>query len=90
MKRVIAKWLNKPPEETVTCNIFDDLLICREHVGFIPKKYPRDRYMICKRGPCRGYAVNANGTFTELNLQFSSDGEYFIFDEAAELYEWMK
>jgi hypothetical protein len=89
MKKVNAEWLSPYETESVKVESFGRLVESYKFVGFSPH-LKTDRYMICMGGPICGAAVNHKGMWTIVEMQKTSFGEYFIFDSASELYEWMK
>lgn len=58
-------------------------------IGFTPKDYSDDKYLLITAGDARGLAVNHTGTWTSETNQETELGDYFIFDNPSELYKWM-
>lgn len=73
--------------ETIVIKNFESMINNHKYIGFVPSNCSY-RYFIIVGGPYRGLAVNAENTWSD--HQSSADGDYFIFDSANELYEWMK
>ena len=59
-------------------------------IGFQPPSCDW-RYMIISRGiEVRGTAIRPTGRWTNPESQKTAVGNYYIFNTAVELYEWMK
>lgn len=84
MKRItIAK-----VKEDIVVNSFDEMLKSFRYIGFIPEDN-EIRCMVVTSGPYKGVAINHENSWTNLEYQPNADGEYYMFDSAAELYKWM-
>lgn len=86
MKKVNALWI-KRESDLITYNHFEDMFNEHNFIGFL--EHGR-KYMLIKTGNCKGFAVNPLRTFTDVDDQKVTSGQYFIFDTANELFEWLK
>ena len=86
MKKVNALWIKKE-SDIIIFNHFEDMFNEHNFIGFLEHGC---KYMLIKKGSCMGFAVNPLGTFTSVDNQKVASGQYFIFDTANELFEWLK
>ena len=89
--KVRATWLIKELTQPAYDSL-EQLMKSNKYIGFQPSTAPQLRYMIVQNGPdqIKGTAIRFNGRWTNLVNQKTTKGDYYIFDTAAELYEWMK
>ena len=88
-RKVNALWLNSKREDVVNVDCFSSLTRKFQNIGFVLHGHSNCRFMIVTSGPAEGFAVAADGTWTEQENQEDSDGTYYVFDTARELYEWL-
>jgi len=86
MRKVIL-FEDKNKKELVVEN-FKALLDQYDYIGF---EVSRHRFMVYKRSPMIGVAINADGCWNSLKGSFSPDegGEYFVFETPRQLLKWM-
>ena len=87
--KVKASWLECEESQEKYKSL--ELLIQQNpFIGFQPSSCDW-RYIIISHGiEVRGTAIRPTGRWANLERQKSAVGDYYIFDTAAELYEWMK
>jgi hypothetical protein len=85
MEKVIASWVNG--DERKKYDSLYRLTMENDFVGF--STLGGGRYIIITSGGLRETAVRPDGTWTHTENQRHEKGDYFIFDSARELYDWM-
>ena len=78
------KPLNESGQDFAYYESFDEMFESEKFIGF---KSQRNRYLLCKSGAARGYAVASSGTW--MNHSQQPLDQYYVFDTAKELYQWL-
>jgi len=92
MKKVRANWLKSTkPEVEKEFESLGQLLSESDYIGFIPNGHT-SRYMLLNSGggAYRGLAARPTGYWSSVEEQKRARGDYYIFDTAIELFDWMK